>query len=535
MNKKKLLVMIFAATMSVTTLLSGCGAKKTSDVDANKTNESEKSDEGIKATGLPIVEPGSYSFSLFVDDSSETGEFVMMPELEKQTGIKVDIQHYPYEIAKEKLSLALSSGDYADVIGGWTLADTDILKYGVGMGTFIPLEEYFEKYAPNIQKILEIKGVRETMTAPDGHIYSIPYVLGAPEVDFNPYINTKWLENLGLEMPKTTEELRTVLKAFKEKDANGNGDANDEIPFSFDPNNKHINYLMGWFGMSMDDLGFTMVDGKLTFGANTEEFKNGIKYLNSLYKEGLIDQEAFTQDLNQWKAKGNKDVYGVSMAYGSGDFLPYKAGEKPNFEPLPVLSSPGTSNPTWLRDTYGTTVLKNQVVVTDNAKNPAAIVRWWDNHFALENSLQANWGPVGKALIKEGSGYRAVDKSKWSEEEQKQYDWTRLFPQSLPKYIPSDFKVIEDNPAFDEKRNVAEVYAPNLTKDIIPSYWATAEDASKISDLQTAISDYLTQKTAEWISGQADIDKEWDEYIKQLEKLQLQDYISMRQKALETK
>lgn len=534
MNKKKLLVAMLAATMSITTLLTGCG-KKSSDADANKTDKSVKTDGKFNEKGLPIVEPGSYSFSLFVDDSSEKGEYIMMPELEKQTGIKVDIQHFPYEIAKEKLSLALSSGDYADVIGGWTLADTDILKYGVGMGTFIPLEEYFEKYAPNIQKILEIKGVRETMTAPDGHIYSIPYVLGAPEVDFNPYINTKWLKNLGLEMPKTTEELRTVLRAFKEKDANGNGDPKDEIPFSFDPNNKHINYLMGWFGMPMDDLGFTMVNGKLTFGANTKEFKNGIKYLNSLYKEGLIDQEAFTQDLNQWKAKGAKDLYGVSMAYGSGDFLPFKAGEKPNFEPLPVLSSPECSNPTWLRDTYGTNVLKNQVVITDKAKNPAAIVRWWDNLFELENSLQVNWGPLGKGLIKEGSGYRAVDKSKWSEEEQKKYDWYNLFPQSLPKYIPADFKVIEDNPPYDEKGNVAKVYGPNLTKDIIPSYWASAEDSGKISDLQTAISNYIAQKTAEWISGQADIDKEWDAYLNQLEKLKLQDYINMRQKALEKK
>lgn len=34
------------------------------------------------------------------------------------------------------------------------------------------------------------------MTAPDGHIYSVPYVLSAPAVDFNPYINTRWLKKI---------------------------------------------------------------------------------------------------------------------------------------------------------------------------------------------------------------------------------------------------------------------------------------------------------------------------------------------------
>lgn len=48
------------------------------------------------------------------------------------------------------------------------------------------------------------------------------------------YLNKTWLDNLGLTYPETVEELYTVLKAFKEQDANGNGDPNDEIPISFD-------------------------------------------------------------------------------------------------------------------------------------------------------------------------------------------------------------------------------------------------------------------------------------------------------------
>ena len=69
------------------------------------------------------------------------------------------------------------------MIGGWTLSDNAILTYGVNQGVFIPLEDYFEKYCPNISAILDLPGVREKMTAPDGHIYTIPYVCPIQPLD----------------------------------------------------------------------------------------------------------------------------------------------------------------------------------------------------------------------------------------------------------------------------------------------------------------------------------------------------------------
>lgn len=264
----------------------------------------------------------------------------MFPILEEQTGISVEVQSYAYEIAQEKYALALSSGDYADCIGGWCLSAKDVLNYGVDMGVFVPLEDYFEQYCPRISEILELEGVRETMTAPDGHIYSIPYVIEAPEVDFNPYINKKWLENVGMEMPTTTEELREVLRAFKEQDANGNGDPNDEIPLSGSPDNLHLGYLAGYFGCSIDNNGFTMDGDQLVFGAASEAYKKGMEYLASLYAEGLIDPELFTQDSATWKSKGGQDLYGVCIMYGCGDIVQQDdVTVMPDWTPLPVLKS----------------------------------------------------------------------------------------------------------------------------------------------------------------------------------------------------
>ncbi len=500
-----------------------------SDLGPTIITEDGREKAGIMYTeGLPIVDPGDYTFTLFVDDAQEDDDYVMFPILEEQTGIKVELWKYPNAIAIEKLSLQLNSGDYADCIGGWTLTANDILVHGMDEKVYVPLDEYFAEYCPRITEILDLEGVRETMTTPDGHIYSVPYVLEAPEVNFNPYVNTRWLENVGLEMPKTTEEFRTMLRAFRDQDANGNGNAKDEIPFAVGPDNKHLGELCGWFGMSVDDEGFTMVGDQLTFGANTEEYKNGIKFLASLYAEGLIDPELFTQDTAQWKAKGGQDLYGCVVMYASSDIMPYDAGTKPDWEPLPVLSSPECSTPVWLRDSYGTDVLKNQVVITDNAEYPQVICRWWDNFLQLDNVLQSQNGPLNITLFKNDDGsYTKIDMSTLSEADQKLYDWGNLWPQALPKYVPAGFKVTEEMETYQEKPVVDNLYQPYLT-EAIPNYWIGVDKASRLADLTTSIKDYITTKKAEWISGQADVDSDWEAYCKQLEKLGLQELIDLR-------
>ncbi len=508
MKRRKLVALMLVVAMSLT-LLSGCGKD---DVTTGGETDGE-------------------SFTLFVDGGRTTDDWYLMPVLEEQTGIKVDVEFYPYEVASEKYSLALNSGEYADVIGGWVLSQTDILKYGMDMGMYIPLEDLIAEHAPNIEAILNLEGVRETMTAPDGHIYSIPYVLSAPEVDFNPYINTRWLEAVGMEIPTTTEELTKVLRAFKEQDANGNGNPNDEIPFSFDPNNTRFGYYAGWWGFPINKEFFGMKDGELEFGATGEEYKSMIKYFRSLYGENLMDPETFTQDQAQWKAKGSTDIYGVCMMYGSGDIEPFEAGETPDWVPLPVLKTDMTDNPIWFRDTYGTTVIKNQVVITDKAKNPEAIIRWWDNMFELENSIQANAGPLGIKIFKEGDDY-VIDESNLTEEEKDTYAWANIYPQSLPRYVPTDFKFKERVEIFKEKDNVSRVYKDNLAEHRVPSYWATAEQSAKLSDYQTAIQDYITEQTAQWIAGQGDVDADWAAYEAQLEKLKLEEYVQMRKDAI---
>lgn len=261
MKVKRLAAAALAAIITasaITACTNGGENQSASESEASVTVGADgRTKEGIMYTeGLPIVDPGDYEFTIFVDDSNNKDDYIMLPIFEEETGVKVNIERYPFEIAQEKLTLALNSENYADCIGGWTLKVNDILTLGMEEGVYIQLDEIFKKYCPKIEDILNLEGVRDTMTTPDGHIYSVPYAIEAPTSPFNILINTEWLDKLGLEMPATTEEFRTVLKAFKDQDPNGNGEQ-DEIPFTVDSDNKNLGLLCGWFGMPVNDEGFT--------------------------------------------------------------------------------------------------------------------------------------------------------------------------------------------------------------------------------------------------------------------------------------
>lgn len=539
--KKKLVSLVLLTAMAVTTL-AGCGGSDSS-ASAGDTKEeyvpAEVDEDGkvdgiMYAEGLPIVDEGAYTFSIFCDDSSSTGEFYMLDVFKEQTNVDIDLQIYAYENATEKLNLALNSGTYADVIGGWTLSDAMVLTYGVEQGVFIPLEDIFAEYCPNITAILDLPGVREKMTAPDGHIYTIPYVCGDTTVGYSPYINSRWLENVGMDMPTTTDEFEAVLKAFKEQDANGNGDTTDEIPFSADPNNKHLEAMAGWFGLPMNKQGLTVLDdGETAFAATSTTYREFLSWFNKLYEQGLVDTEIFTQDSATWEGKGNQDMYGVSIAYGSSEYAGYVQGvEKSEYDALPVLNA--DNGGIWLRDTPGNSVYRTQAVITDNAEHPEIIARWFDNAFELENGIGCSIGPVGVVTFKEGDGYRQIDSSTLDEETQEKVSWGNLWPQSLPKYTPIGFKTIQDNPLYDEKKAVEELYEPNLTEGVIESPWIEMDSVEIYSEYASAIQDYFDQQQALFISGEKDVDDDavWEAYKKGYEGLGLSEYL--RIKGIET-
>jgi putative aldouronate transport system substrate-binding protein len=123
---------------------------------------------------------------------------------------------------------------------------------------------------------------------------------------YGPCMRQDWLDKLGLKVPSTIDEWYTVLKAFKEKDPNGNGKS-DEIPY-ITYGGSGLQHLYGAWGLV---YGLCQKDGKVVFGCIEPEFKDYLTTMNRWYTEGLIYADYLTGNRKKMEQLFSSDVAGA--------------------------------------------------------------------------------------------------------------------------------------------------------------------------------------------------------------------------------
>jgi putative aldouronate transport system substrate-binding protein len=207
----------------------------------------------------------------------------------------------------ERLNLAIVSNDMPDVFQPWGGNEYDLAK----QGALMPLDDLLPRYAPNLWNNIS----QETWNivranSPDGKIYYIPNTW--KDFTLTAFIRADWLNRVGLDVPQTISEYENVLRAFKTQDANGNGDANDEIPTSGRENARWMDHLFAPFGVAMYEGNpeWDIYDGELTYSAVTPNMKAALKWVTDLYAEGLLDTETLVNTTKMWDGKIRDDRVG---------------------------------------------------------------------------------------------------------------------------------------------------------------------------------------------------------------------------------
>ncbi|PFN98593.1 ABC transporter substrate-binding protein [Bacillus sp. AFS076308] len=517
--------------LSASLALTGCS-------NSDSASSEKKADTPFHKTGLPIVDK-QVTLNIVSPKAAlapDYSKMVIFDRLQKATNVKIKWNNIPGDGYQEKKNLMLASGDLPDAFYSSGFSDHDLVQYGQN-GTIIPLENLIDKFSPNLKKLFEERPeLKKVVTAPDGHIYSLPRaeemdLIGMPNIMF---INKAWLDKLGLKMPTTLEEYHDVLKAFKEKDPNGNG-KKDEIGLTFWYNGWCGNEgdLIGLFGMP--DAPFEadhriVRDGKVLYAAIQPEFKEALKYFNGWVKEGLIDPEVVTQKTEQLFAKGKTQNPTL------GSFIWWENTEVvgpdrvKDYVVLPPLKGKdgkiviGRSN----YSEYG----RDAFVITSANKNPEITMRWVDQLYEPKMSAQINWGPVGEIYEEDANGM-LVNKElpagvAMGELRQK------VAPGGPFAVLKEDFgKVVDMEPRAKERLQILDqYYRPYMVKESYPSIFFSPEELEVINTIEPEIKEFVKQKEAQWLI-EGGIDKEWDAYVKQLNDMGLEKLMKVYQKGLD--
>lgn len=495
------------------------------------------------------------NFSIFAGISAlspDNSEKPLVQQMNEAMGVTIEWNCVSGDTLTEKKNLILNAGsDLPDALMAASLTDSELLTYG-GNGLLIPLEDYInEETMPNLMKIVEKRPeMLATCTMPDGHIYGLPGIseMGFEYTDGNTYyigaipqftaINTDWLEEVGMEMPTTVDELHDVLVAFKENDVNGNGDPTDEIPLSFIFPEKNGSWCAG-LGTLLAPFGCTdyqadhraIENGQVYYQAASEEYKNAIAYYHDWFEEGLIDIEIFSQDSSQYIAKGNGEDprLGVFVWWE----IPEVVGEEraESYEYLPILEGPDGTYGVNLNE-MGTTS-HNSFSVTNACENPELLLKWVDQMYDPINSMQAIYGPIGVYWDEEPDengcySMRELQEGETAGELKSKSELLGPTEQLTEDY--GTYYYLEDRA--QERLNDLESFWFNYvdSTEYYPSVTYTADEIEVINDKLSDIKALTEEKVAHWLRD-GGIEEEWDQYLQDLDNMGLQEVVAAWQAA----
>ena len=561
---KRIITLLLCAALFISTFLTACsGANEKNQPESSQVQASTAAVNNTDSKLNNMNEPGVFpivkekvNLNILTGQSSlivnmETNE--MTKYMEDKTNVHINWQ-VSANLGDTK-RIMLASGDYPDIIFSGNIGREEQMLYGP-KGVFVPLNELIEKYGVETKNMFNnLTYVKQEITNPDGNIYGLPMVSETYHMMFRykMWMNTEWLKKLNLNMPETTEDFYQVLKAFKENDPNGNM-KKDEIPLSGISNRFNgmptylspVTFLMSSFITDDgNDRWAQPFNGTLDTILTKPEFKEGLKYLNRLYKEGLLDTEVFTQDLTVLKQKGENPegaLLGAVSCHGPHMFTNMGGDTFKKYDPVPPLKGPaGVQSTAYVPDR----VFQGAFVITNKCEEPEVAFRWADWLYSEEATQWTINGREGKEWRKAESGETGINgkPGKWAIiakiNELQNVNWAQMGPSvrtsewRLSQVAPQD---IYSNEGFETRLYQAtKLYDGHHAEDVFPvSLFVPLEDASESAQLRDTIYKYVDETTARFITGDLDIDSGWDGYVKSLNDMGLNRFIELNQKAYDS-
>jgi len=431
----------------------------------------------------------------------------------------------------EALNLMMASGNIPDIVGSSRIKDF-VNKYGPE-GAFIPLNDLIAEHAPNLQAFFKKKpDVASALKAADGNMYYIPYL---PDGKYGRayFMRTDWLKKLNLKAPETVEELEKVLIAFRDGDPNANG-KKDEIPFFARQWPELIRLVTLWDGRSSGSdtyHDFMVNDGKLEHPYAGEGYREGIKNLARWYKEKLIDAEIFTRGSSSREYLLSENLGGMThdwFASTSGYNTSLKE-KVPGFE-FKAIAPPASVSGKRIEEHRRIPIKPDGWAMGHTNKHPVETIKYFDFWFSEKGRRLSNFGV-------EGTHYNMIDGKPTftdailnSDVPVNNFLYT-IGAQLQGRGYYQDYRYEEQ---WSNKFALEGIALYDQGDYLIDQFLGVAfnKEEQKVYDKYWAsIRDYMLERQQAWVLGTGDVEKDWDGYISQINKMGYEKVVAAMQSA----
>ena len=467
-----------------------------------------------------------------------TDDWEIFDEIEKRTGVTLDLTHIPFSDATEKRSLLISAGDAPSVI---PLVYTGEEAPFVSSGAVLPMSDYVQ-YMPNFQKYVkewDLGDMLERLKQADGKYYMLPGLQEVSVPTFSLVIRKDVFDEVGAPEPETWEDLRTGLELIKAKYP-------DSTPLAdgFEGQSM-LNYAAHAFGTQ---AGWGFGDGtiwnadksELEYAGANQGYHDMVEFFHGLAEDGLLDTESFTASdagggaANVAEKIANGQVFAASGSSGTvNEFataLDATAGSG-NYE-LVQIAPPGGEAGMVVepRNFWNGFMLSSDVADSPNFLATLQFLDWL--YYNPDANEMVRWGVEGETYDKADDG-KITLKPDFS-----------LDAFSINRGAPTDIKTdlgwsndvlagSTESRALKESYNspqyvdyVDTVLSSRTPRDPNPPAPLDEGELEQASLMSTPLSDAVKTATLQFILGDRDL-SEWDAYVAELEAAGMQRYVDL--------
>lgn len=300
-------ILSILTALTLTTILAGCSTSTSS-------NNDTATNTGTSTSPVPKAKITS---SIFERNQVPPEEGTV----DNNRWTKWINEHAPVEVKfvpvardaskqKDKYNVLFASGSAPDLVFEYTSQN---LMDWYNTKQLMPLDELIDKYSTTYKQLLQkYPDMKKQTTASDGKIYMFTKLQNGGTND-SVLIRKDWLDNLHLEMPKTSDDLLKVALAFAEQDPDGNGKKdtygiNIGASDSADSINKMFN---DWY----TQFGYTVYNGQLV--KRLETTKAAVEFKKKLFDAGAVDKDFLVNKADKVKQDWINGKLGIYTGNGN--------------------------------------------------------------------------------------------------------------------------------------------------------------------------------------------------------------------------
>ncbi len=478
--------------------------------------------------------------------------------IEEKCGVELEFQEFAggTDVQTQISTTIAARQELPDILWGISLNTAQWQQYGKE-GYFVNLTPYYED-KENASKVFwerfeselteeEQSVVMKEMTCiDDGQIYGAACVetSAVDKQAYQMWINTQWLDKLSLEMPTDPESLKTVLRAFKNGDPNGDGKAN-EIPLFGSQDIPMCGLVVDWminFYVYYNRSRPFIVDenGKLEMAYVTDAYREALIYINELREEGLLPEMVWSNaDIKQIATPSSGTALcGVFAGHLSSHTVPNNMLLE-QYAPLPYWGSV-------IRRDIGVTV---NTFITEDCDYPEKAFELLMTAWSWDGSMRSRYGEYGVNWTDADEGaksdmgldatYKLIQDPHKVQGTQK---WAQFGPvlnimaEGETAQIAdemSDWMKLKSRLHAESYQNMLAAEEKYNPDKIVGKMGYTTEENDRTNTVRTNVGDFASKAQTEFLTGirNPESDADWNEYLQKLEELGIDAFREVAQAA----